>query len=651
MTTNPSLEDLIAASVLPDIEEDIPFSEILEENDEVTSGAASLDSSTVFPPVESSFFGPSSRTEAENIQHLSSLRLVRLRPANREQEHDEKLRLHWEAEKAAMRKTPPKVVKANNPDELLKKAKEYMATPKEPKHTDVMRTPDRRSDSYGSSSGSRGLPRSPHTNSLFDYYPGRKNWGKAILFGTATTIGDHVIRYEPSDPEKDQGFRTIMIPVYPSTTLEKLIESKLVGKGQILSAQMLDVRAIKGMDGKNMARIIFVNEPKWMNDEDAMRSVFWCAEAPAYKVTTKTWPITEKLIADIARGYTRVLSLYGIENINRFSVPEVLEKKKIQPATSLCHYKRNVRIVSSATDEHDKITIEFNSIGSASGVPYWIQKEMRDLGKTPLKFRFEKDNTMTADVFAAHIEFGSNADVTENAPDGPRTRSARYPIRPIRKNTPTNILIPGINGANAVVSGDVDQPVVDDAMMNEAREPSAMHSVDTTSIAATAPASTDTNHQDIAASEALRPDTILEILKNAVPGFPRTIAYQPPMNRNTSPAKVPPGGKKFSFAPFLTTQGMYPDGPDDADRRGHYERKPGKADSYLKAEDIAELEALRKEAEKKKDEKSPGFVYSHEDRGRPQTPGPPKGPKMGLYKSKTGFNWDEDDDDDFACPT
>ena len=96
---------------------------------------------------------------------------------------------------------------------------------------------------------------------------------------------------------------------------------------------------------------------------------------------------------------------------------------------------------------------------------------------------------------------------------------------------------------------------------------------------------------------------------------------------------------------------MYPDGPDDADRRGHYERKPGKADSYLKAEDIAELEALRKEAEKKKDEKSPGFVYSHEDRGRPQTPGPPKGPKMGLYKSKTGFNWDEDDDDDFACPT
>lgn len=102
-----------------------------------------------------------------------------------------------------------------------------------------------------------------------------------------------------------------------------------------------------------------------------------------------------------------------------------------------------------------------------------------------------------------------------------------------------------------MVSGDVDLPVVDDAIMNEVREPSAMHSVDTLTIASTAPASTDTNHQDIAVSEALRPDTLFGILKDCVPGFPQTIAYQPPMNRNTSPAKVLLGEKKFSFALFL----------------------------------------------------------------------------------------------------
>ena len=42
MATTSSLEDLIAASVLPDIEEAIPA---LEDNDQVTSDAASLDSS------------------------------------------------------------------------------------------------------------------------------------------------------------------------------------------------------------------------------------------------------------------------------------------------------------------------------------------------------------------------------------------------------------------------------------------------------------------------------------------------------------------------------------------------------------------------------------------------------------------------------
>lgn len=81
MATITSLEDLIAASVLPDIEEAIPALEISKENDQKNSG---LDSSAVFSPAESSFFGPSSRTEAENIQHVNFLRLVRLRPANRE---------------------------------------------------------------------------------------------------------------------------------------------------------------------------------------------------------------------------------------------------------------------------------------------------------------------------------------------------------------------------------------------------------------------------------------------------------------------------------------------------------------------------------------------------------------------------------------
>lgn len=84
MATFTSLEDLIAASVLPDIEDAIPALKILEENDQVTLGVTSLESSTAFPPVESSFFGPSRRTEAENIQHVSFLRLVRLRTANRE---------------------------------------------------------------------------------------------------------------------------------------------------------------------------------------------------------------------------------------------------------------------------------------------------------------------------------------------------------------------------------------------------------------------------------------------------------------------------------------------------------------------------------------------------------------------------------------
>lgn len=547
-----------------------------------------------------------------------------------------------------MPKTSPKIVKANNPDELLKKAKEYMATPKERKHTTVMRTPDRRPDNYGSFSGNGGQKSPPHTNNIFDHYRGRKNWGNPDLLGSARTISDHVIRYEPSDSAKDQGFRTIMIPVDPPTTLEKLIKSKLVGKGQILSAQMLNVRTIKGMGGKKMARIIFVNEPKWMNDEDAMRDVSWCAEALAYKVATKTWPMTEKWIADIARGYTRVLSLYGTENINRLSVPEVLDEKNIQPATSPCHYKRDVHIISSTTDEHDKITIEFSSVDSASGFLYWIRKEMSALGKAPLKFRFEKDNTMTADVFDAHIEFESNDDiiVTGNSSDGPSTPSARHSIRPVRKNAPVNISVSDINGAKAVVSWDVHLPVVNDAIMKEARESSAIHAVDTTFIAANPPASTDTKHQDIAASAALCPDTLSETLKDAVPAYPSTTAYQPLMNRNKSPPKVLPGEKKFSFAPFPTRQGMYPDGPEDAYRQGHYKRALGKADSYLTAEDIAELRTH--EAEKKKDGKSPGFVYSHEDRGHPQMLGPLKAPKRGLYKSKTGLNWDEDDDDDFG---
>ena len=529
-----------------------------------------------------------------------------------------------------MPKIPPEVVKANNPDELLRNVKEYMATPKEPKQTDLMHTSVHRPDSYGSSNGSKGIPRSRRTNNLFNYYHRRRNWGKPIMFGSATTIGDHGIRYEPIDAAIDQGFRTIMIPVDPSTTLEKLIESKLVGKGQILSAQMLDVGAFRGMDSKKMARIIFVNEPKWTNDDDAMRGVSWCAEAPAYKVTTKTWPMTEKWIAYIARGYTRVLSLYGIENINRFSVPEVLDKRNLQPAISPCHYKRDVHIISSASDECDKITIEFNSIESACGFLYWIQKEIRALGKTPLKFRFEKDSTMTADVFATHIEFASNDDVAENAPDGPRTPSARHRTPPIRKNTLTNIniYIPDMNGANAVFSGNIDPPVVDDAIMHAPREPSTI--------------------QDTAASEVLRPNTLFDILKDDVPGFARPVAYQPPMNRNTSPANVLPAERKFSFAPFPTTQGMYPDGPDEAERRGHYKRKPRKAGIYRTAEDTSEPEALSKKARKKKDEESAGFVYSHEERGRPHTPWLFKAPKMGLYKSKTGLNWDEDDDDSFG---
>lgn len=81
MAITPSLEDLIASSVLPDIEESISALEISDENDQVTSSAAFPSSSTVFLPVESSFFGMSSRTEAENIQHVRSLRLVRLRPS------------------------------------------------------------------------------------------------------------------------------------------------------------------------------------------------------------------------------------------------------------------------------------------------------------------------------------------------------------------------------------------------------------------------------------------------------------------------------------------------------------------------------------------------------------------------------------------
>ena len=216
-------------------------------------------------------------------------------------------------------------------------------------------------------------------------------------------IFDHGMRYNPMDPTKDQGFRMILIPVPKKMGLEMLIRAKLMNRGQIYHIQKCDTSTMESTGRTNTVKVIFVNQPGWVDDDDELAKITVIADKPAHKVSTKTWPMSEQMISDIAGGTTRTIIISNIRVPSTASAQDLWDWfANIHLQNSTCHYALGRELLVAESDGTDKVCFGMNSVSAADGFLCWLQRERRLIGAPAFEWEFGLDISMTAAEVAHH---------------------------------------------------------------------------------------------------------------------------------------------------------------------------------------------------------------------------------------------------------